>query len=119
MNPSPSEPQRHDSDASGSEAASQRATSRAVQNMLRCNLGEVLDISSQGLRVKCMKVPKPRTEVILTDYTRPGQLFANVIWSKPMGNFHHEVGLKFEKISREMQERLKEIAKNPRYRRAG
>ena len=87
--------------------------------MLKCNLGEVMDISSQGLRIKCLKVPKLRSEVVLTDYTRPGQLFASVIWSKPLGNFHHEVGLKFEKISRDMATKLNEIAKNPRFRRAG
>jgi hypothetical protein len=95
-----------------------RATGRAVQSTLRCNLGDVLDISSHGLRVKCRKIPTPRTEVVLTDYTRPGQLFAHVIWSKPLGNFHHEVGLKFEKVSKEMATKLKEIAKNPRFRRA-
>ena len=42
-------------------------------------------------------------EVVLTDYTRDGQLPADVVWARPTGNFHFEVGLKFRKLSRNAQ----------------
>lgn len=99
-------------------AIGKRNAPRHVQHTLRSNLGDVLDLSPQGIRIKCRRVPTGRTEIILRDFTTPGQLYGEVVWSKPSGNFHHEVGFRFEKMPRAMAERLQTIAMNHRFRRA-
>jgi hypothetical protein len=96
----------------------QRETPRHRQTGLACNLGEVLDLSTSGMRVRCRHTLDGRIDIVLTDYTRQGQLTADVAWMKPVGNFHYEVGLKFRKLTRAMSSRLGSIAMAHRFRRA-
>ena len=63
-------------------------------------------------------MPTGRTEVVIADLVSSGQLYATVVWSKSVGNFHFDVGFKFEKVSRDMAERLQRIAEHHRFRRA-
>ena len=71
------------------------------------------------MRVRCRSVIAGQVDVILTDYTRSGELRADVMWIKPTGNFHYEAGLRFHKPSREMIGRLNTIAMEHRFRRVG
>lgn len=96
----------------------QRGSPRHRQTGLSCSLGEVVDLSCGGLRLRCRQALTGRVEVVLTDYTRPGELVAEVVWMKPSGNFHFELGLKFRKLSREMAARIGSIAMSHRFRRA-
>jgi hypothetical protein len=100
-------------------AVGKRASPRQRQNGLTCNLGQIIDLSSTGARVRCRSVVSGRVDVILTDYTRSGELRAEVIWLKNAGAFHYEAGLRFHKMSREMAGRLNSIAMEHRFRRVG
>ncbi len=64
-------------------------------------------------------MPGGRVDLVLTDYTRQGELRAEVIWLKPIGNFHYEAGVRFHKMSRDMAGRLNAIALEHRFRRVG
>lgn len=101
-------------------AASKREAPRHRAHSLTCNLGDLLDLSTSGMRVRCRRAPQTtgHMDIVLTDYTRPGEIVADVVWVKPSGNFHFEVGLKFRKLSRELTSRLGSIALSHRFRRA-
>lgn len=99
-------------------ASGPRASPRQQQHGLTCNLGEITDLSSAGCRLRCRWSLTGRVDLVLTDYTRAGQLTADVVWSRPVGNFQYEVGLKFRKLTREMSGRLSTIAMGHRFRRA-
>jgi hypothetical protein len=104
---------------SSNAATGKRGTPRHRQHALTCNLGEVLDLSSTGARIRSRHPVNGRVDVALTDYLRPGELQGEVVWLKPMGNFHYEAGLRFSRLSRDMSGRLNAIALAHRFRRAG
>jgi hypothetical protein len=95
-----------------------RTAPRQRQTGLSCNLGEVVDLSTSGMRLRARQIHAGRVDVVLTDYTRPGELTADVVWTKPAGNFHFEIGLKFRKLTRDMAGRIGAIATAHRFRRA-
>ncbi len=95
-----------------------RDAPRHRQTALTSNHGDVVDLSTTGMRVRSRHALDGRIDVVLTDYTRQGQLVADVVWSKPVGNFHYEIGLKFRKLTRDMSARLGSIAMSHRFRRA-
>jgi hypothetical protein len=104
---------------SSNTATGKRGAPRHRQHALTCNLGEVLDLSSTGARIRSRHPANGRVDVALTDYLRPGELHGEVVWLKPMGNFHYEVGVRFSRLSRDMSGRLNAIALAHRFRRAG
>ncbi len=103
-----------------STASSRREQPRHRAHGLLCNLGDITDLSSVGMRVRCRRAPQQTgdVDVVLTDYTRQGDIIADVVWMKPSGNFHFEVGLKFRKLSRALSSRVASIALSHRFRRA-
>ena len=98
--------------------AGKRAVPRHRQHALTCSIGEIIDLSTIGLRVRCRQLLEGRIDIVLADYTRRGDLTADVVWSRPAGNFHYEIGLKFRKLTREMASRLAAIAMSHRFRKA-
>ena len=107
------------SGTAGRSSSGKRGSPRQRQNGLACNLGQVLDLSSTGARLRCRCVIGGQVDVVLTDYTRAGELRGEVVWVKPTGNFHYEAGVRFLKPSREMVSRLNAIAMEHRFRRVG
>ena len=95
-----------------------RGAPRQRQHGLTCNLGEIIDLSSAGCRLRSRGPLTGRVNLVLTDYTRSGELTADVVWARPIGNFQYEVGLKFRKLTREMSGRISAIAMGHRFRRA-
>jgi hypothetical protein len=108
-------------DAAGGEQPSDRATRRKFgrlpQDTLKSNLGAVLDISAGGMRVLCHRVPRGQVEIYLLDNQLPGRLMAEVSWSKRVGLFKFEVGLRFENLTPSMSQCLTSIAAANRQRR--
>ena len=94
-----------------------RRTGRLPQESLVSNLGMVLDISVGGMRVLCRKVPTGKIDVQLVGYDLPGTLSATPAWSKKVGFFKSEVGLRFEEVTPEMALYLTRIAATHRFRR--
>jgi hypothetical protein len=98
-------------------SASKRRFGRLPQDTLVSNLGTVLDISAGGMRVLCRKVPRGRLEVKLLENELPGRLTGEVAWSRRVGLFKYEVGVRFDNMSPEIAQRLTAIAGANRLRR--
>jgi hypothetical protein len=94
-----------------------RRTGRLPQESLMCNLGLILDLSVGGMRILCRKAPTHPVEIEITGHTLPGKLIATLAWSKKVGLFKTEIGLRFEKVTAEMATCLTQIAAINRFRR--
>lgn len=94
-----------------------RGSPRMPQEMLRCNLGQVLELSAGGMRVLCEKLPPPEAVVEFPDYALPGKLTGNVVWSRPCEGSLREVGIRFRGLTPKMTLRLSEIGAFNRDRR--
>jgi hypothetical protein len=93
-----------------------RRTGRLCQHTLSCNLGRVLDISAGGMRIITRKVPRGFVDVHLVGHPLPGSLKAVRQWSRRLGWFRHEVGLRFETVTPDVAQRLSAIACSCRLR---
>jgi len=84
-------------------SAERRSKIRNHQVELQCSLGQVMDISSTGMRVTCRRVPKEKWLFLDLDTTGdPLPVQAKVIWAKRLGFRKHEVGLQFTETSPEL-----------------
>jgi|GEM_PF-1394534 len=95
---------------SESNFAEQRQHPRYRPDRLRCDLGEVVDLSRSGARVLCRQefdgsVPITLHAVNQGEVTIHGR----VQWRRPLGNREFMVGLAFEQVSAEMRPRLDQL----------
>jgi hypothetical protein len=96
---------------------SKRRFGRLPQETLMSNIGAVLDLSAGGMRIVCRRLPPARIAITLKGYTLPGPLVAEISWSRRVGLFRQEVGLRFEDVSPEVTQMLTTIAGTHRLRR--
>ncbi len=94
-----------------------RTEGRLPQELLRSNLGPVLDLSLGGMRVRCARAPKGELDVDLMGLQEPFRLRAEVMWTQRQGLRKYEVGLKFVDISPEVARQLTEVSLNHSLRR--
>jgi hypothetical protein len=101
----------------GPGGKSRRRSGRLPQEALMSNLGLVLDLSGGGMCVLTRSPPKGVVQVTLEGHPLPGPLYATVTWSKRVGLFMRELGLRFESVTPETSQVLTQIASMHRYRR--
>lgn len=88
---------------------------RVPQEDLNCNLGEVVELGGDSMRVYCAKPPK-HNEVSITlsdadmDPDSAMELRAEVVWSKKIAGRKHDVGLKFIGLTPAEQKKVLRIA---------
>jgi hypothetical protein len=84
-----------------------RQMPRVPQEELTCNLGEVVELGADSIRVFCGKPPK-RNETTITfdDVETDMQLRAEVMWAKKLSRGRHDVGLKFIGLTSDQQRRI-------------
>jgi hypothetical protein len=99
-------------------APTRRRHGRLPQETLKCNVGEILDLSAGGMRVLTRRVPAEAVKVRIEGYEFPGELIAEVAWTKRLSMFKREVGFRFLSISPEVAQVLTSIAAVNRFRRA-
>ena len=90
-----------------------RRCGRVKQRSFKCNLGEIIDISAAGMRVRCRIKPSASSilPINLKGFDLPGPLFGKRVWSKRLGLFLHEVGIEFAPCtSAEVLQRLTTVA---------
>ena len=95
---------------SDSNYAEQRQHPRYRPDRLRCDLGEVVDLSRSGARVLCRQ--EFNGSVPLTLYgANVGEvaIHGRVQWRRPLGNREFMVGLAFEQVGAEMRPMLDEL----------
>ncbi len=84
-------------------SAERRSKIRNHESELQCSLGQVMDISSTGMRVTCRRIPKEKwVKFLLHTKADPLLVHAEVVWTKRMGFRKHEVGLHFINPSLEL-----------------
>lgn len=94
-----------------------RAHGRLPQELLKSNLGPVLDLSMGGMRVRCAKAPKGRVQVELEDADGPVRVQAEVMWTRRLGFRKYEVGLYFPHVPPNVAKQLTKVSLNHRLRR--
>lgn len=94
-----------------------RRFGRLPQETLMSNIGLVLDLSAGGMRVLCRRTPPERIRISLRGHNLPGPLNGVITWSRRVGLFRHEVGVRFEDISSETKQALADISAVHRLRR--
>ncbi len=93
-----------------------RRHGRVRTDSLVCSLGEVMDISASGLRVRCQGRPTctvgKRVEIILPGTDGPFRVFARPVWIRKTGMFKHEVGVCFEDLDEDARLQLGALARS-------
>ena len=90
-----------------------RAHARLPQEALKCNLGEVLNLSLGGMRVRCTRAPK--NNVVEVELTYEGETMivqAEVVRSNKVGFRKHELGLRFLDVDPETAKQLTRVSLN-------
>ncbi len=107
---------RHDSPSPLAAAGAEvRRTGRLRCNMLECTLGEVIDISAAGMRVRHKGSPRFAVgDVIalsLVFASAEVRLETRVVWMRRIGFRRHEIGFEFCGIDPQTRDGLIEIAR--------
>ncbi len=79
-----------------------RRHGRVRTESVACSLGEVVDISASGLRVRCQGKPPcrigQRASIMINGFEGPFQVFARPVWIRKTGMWRYEIGLCFEDL---------------------
>lgn len=112
------ERQRHISNvlSDRSDGQNNRKGGRLRCELIACDLGDVLDMSRTGMRVKGKRSPgvKPGECYSIT-ITGPGAkltIGTRVVWVKKSGLFHSEVGLEFTEIPEHAEGAFKALVRS-------
>ena len=90
-----------------SDPAIARQMPRMPQEDLNCNLGEVVELGADSIRVFCSRPPKhSETTITFEDIETDMELRAEVMWSKKLSRGRHDVGLKFLSLTGDQQRRI-------------
>ncbi|HBS29627.1 MAG TPA: hypothetical protein DEB06_09310 [Phycisphaerales bacterium] len=85
-----------------------RATRRAPVSGLWCDRGQVIDLSTRGMRLMSFRAwgEGQRRRVTVADGKHSAELIARCVWSRQEGLFTHHIGLAFEGVTDEEQRAL-------------
>lgn len=81
-----------------------------AERAVACNLGEVLNLSSGGMRVHAARRLRGRHKVELWSATASVQVWADVKWAKRDGLRRFDVGLEFLDVTPEIAAQLARFA---------
>lgn len=83
--------------------------------MVTSTLGEVLDLSSSGVRIRCGRKPEFRAgselDVELNGIDGPFEVHAKVAWVRRAGLRRHEAGLEFLNLTDDARKQLAALAR--------
>lgn len=98
----------------GMEHADKRRHGRVLTQGIKCDIGEVLDLSASGMRIRTRyKLPEDPNQVfVITLLTMDGPLalLSRVRWVKKAGLFMREAGLEFFDIGPRSRQVLQQLA---------
>jgi hypothetical protein len=95
-----------------------RAQPRVRQETLHSTLGQVLDISSGGARILTRERIAGLIEFRIFDSAESIIVTAEVLWTRRIGLFKREIGLRFVDLSPEIAAGLTRLATSHRDRRS-
>jgi len=89
------------------EFSDQRDNQRLRPKDMACNLGTVVDLSTDGARLLSKRQLRGEQTVVLTGTRRqPLRLQARVMWQRRLGHSEHVIGLRFERVTYEHRDEL-------------
>ena len=94
-----------------------RLPGRVPQEMLVCDIGPVLDLSSGGMRVLGTRRRQGEFELTLWGGDLKLAVRARVAWSRRLGFRRHEIGLTLLEVDETVAELLSRISADHRARR--
>ncbi len=95
-----------------------RVPGRVPQELLTCNLGPVIDLSSGGMRVLATRPRAGTFDIRLQGGDLNLALHARVAWTRRLGFRRHEVGLSFVDLDEDVGKVLARISTDHRARSA-
>ncbi len=101
-----------------SNLINQRRHGRVRCQNVHCNLGDVQDISASGMRIITRWKPPGPNHVFPIEIDSIDGLIvleARAMWSKRVGWFKREIGLRFESVPRDASEALARLARAAAY----
>lgn len=90
----------------------------AVSNNVRCNLGEIVDLSASGMRVMTRKPLQGDARITLLAQRAAVQLAGKIAWTKRVGFRRHMVGVEFVQVDAHAEAMLTRIISEHRPSRA-
>ena len=94
-----------------------RAHARLPQEELKCNLGEVMDLSLGGMQLRCKRVPKgDYIDIELTSEDMTLDLKGEVVRSKKLGFRKYEIGVRFQDVDPETAKLITQFSLNHLFR---
>ncbi|GDX99701.1 hypothetical protein LBMAG48_21050 [Phycisphaerae bacterium] len=106
------------SDLSDDKGAEKRRHGRIICDGVQCSIGDVLDLSASGMRVKTRyKMPDAGEVFVVTLETVEGTLavLCRIRWVRRCGMFTREVGLEFFDPGPKSKQVLQELAGRAAY----
>lgn len=96
-----------------------RRSGRLTLEQVRCDVGEVLDLSSHGMRVRSRKGFRQGDVRVVVIEGLGGTLGmrSRVVWVKRSGMFRHEIGFEFMDVDPDLARKLTQMAMANRRRR--
>lgn len=86
--------------------------------LLKCNLGEVLNFSKSGMRLRRKRIPtRSNVFVKISDGERSVKVNADIVWVRKIGYRSYDLGLQFIDPSSEQMAIITELAMYNRCRR--
>ena len=96
--------------------ADSRRRGRLPLELLECNLGQVIDMSAGGMRVKASVLPQGKTEVTFPEHPLPETLTAQVVWSEECNEESWLCGLEWVGLTKALAAELTVLATTHRDR---
>ncbi len=100
------------------DKSNRRRNGRVLCQEIQCSLGEVLDLSGTGMRIRTReRIPTDGAPigVILNGMDRQIYVICRIAWIKKAGFFQKELGLRFENPNPETLAALNALARNSVY----
>ena len=101
---------------SAQEPDNRRRNGRVNLQEVTCSLGQVLDLSSSGMRVQTKVQPTLKAGqifgTILETFAGPLQIAAEVAWVRQAGWRKHQIGIRFVDPSPELRRAINELARS-------
>lgn len=100
-----------------SSADNRRLHNRLPLESVQCNLGQVLDLSLGGARIRCVREYSGHIDLEIIDDDCTVRVSAEVMWCNRLGWRKHEVGLRFLDVAPSVAEQLTRLTMQNRVRR--
>ncbi|MHC4991545.1 MAG: DnaJ domain-containing protein [Planctomycetota bacterium] len=96
------------------EAKRPRSAQRHQTNLIRCDLGDLLDLSQTGMRIKCDSKPPVKVgQMIQMTLRSPGDklpVVGKIVWLRRKGLRAYQIGIMFVNVTRRQAENLESLA---------